>query len=231
MKKIIFIFFVSTSIPVLAQETEFWCDINLYKNLNKRLTLFGDAGPRVTLNENSPYGFYIRPSISYKISDHATIGGGLAWFQVTSPETKVHEIRGWQGIRFEWKVWNRLLVSNYNRIEERWFVEEGNRDFLLRFRILGGVTIPINHSTLLENTWYIPLAYEVFEDLNDHQTVFINRTRVYAGIGYVANSNIRIELFYIDNESRSNPGEELGTVNVIRLRIHFTFPERPVLVD
>lgn len=228
MKKIVFIFFIAVSIPTLAQETEFWCDINLYKNLNKRLTLFGDAGPRVTLNNNSPYGFYVRPSMSYKISDRTTLGGGLAWFQV---EKKVHEIRGWQGARIEWRVLNRLVISNYNRLEEQWFFEGANRDFSLRLRILGGVTIPINHPTLLENTWYIPLAYEVFEDLNDHQTVFINRTRAYAGIGYVVKTNTRIELFYIDNESRSNPDEKLGTVNVIRLRIHFTFPERPVLVD
>lgn len=223
MKRIAFVIFIAVSNLAVAQEAELWSDINLYKNINTRLIVFGDAGPRVTLEKNTSFGFYIRPSVSFRASNNTFLSGGIAWFSVISPERKVHEFRGWQGIRFEFKILNRITVNSFNRLEERWFFENSERSFLLRFRALAGVIVPLNNEVLESNTWYIPIAFEIFEDLNDHQTVFINRNRIYAGIGYALNDKTRMEVFYIANESRSKPEDRFNTVDVIRVRIHFTF--------
>lgn len=214
-----------------AQDSEFWADVNIYKNITSKFSLFGDAGPRVNLNTGNYYGFYIRPSASFRLSNHMTIGGGAAWFYANSNDVAVNEFRGWQGTRLEWKAWNRIILSNYIRLEERWFFDPDYLKFLLRFRYLAGITIPLNNKTLEAQTWYVPLAFEVFEDLNDHQTIFINRTRLYGGLGYVVNKNTRVELFYIANSSRSNAEDGFNLVNVFRVRLHFTIPERPVFID
>lgn len=231
MKRVAFVIFMVLSNLLTAQEAELWSDINLYKNINTRLIVFGDAGPRVTLEKNAPYGFYIRPSVSFKTSNSTFLAGGAAWFYVTAQERTGHEFRGWQGIRFEFKILDRITVSGFNRLEERWFFENGERSFLLRFRALAGLIAPLNHETLEKNTWYVPLAFEIFEDLNDHQTVFINRNRVYTGLGYALNDKTRMEVFYIANESRSNPEDRFNTVDVVRLRMHFIFPDKPMPID
>jgi hypothetical protein len=215
---------------IKAQDSELWGDVNIYKNINSKFSVFGDAGPRWNTN-NEYYGFYIRPSAAFKISNHVTIGGGVAWFYANSNDASVNEFRVWQGTRVEWKIAKRLILSNYIRFEERWFFDPDYLQFLLRFRWLAGLIIPINNKTLEAKTLYLPLAFEVFEDLNSNQGNFINRTRVYGGVGYVLNANTRLELFYIANSSRSDQDDSFNLVNVLRVRFHFTIPERPVLID
>jgi len=222
---------LSATAVVHAQNSEVWGDINVYKNFSHKFSLFGDAGPRFNINNQNYYGFYIRPSAAYRFSDHVMVNGGIAWFYANVNEGSLNEFRSWQGTRLEWVLWNRLVLSNYIRFEERWFYDPDFVNFLLRFRYLVGLTIPLNHKTLEAKTWYVPVAFEVFEDLNDHLTIFINRTRLYSGIGYVLNKNTRLELFYIANNSRGSRDGEFDRVNVYRLRLHFTISERPALIE
>lgn len=217
------------AISVGAQDTEIWGDVSVYKNLNNKFSLFGDVGPRLNVSNGNYTGFYIRPSASYKFSNHISVNGGIAWFYSNTAGVSVNEFRGWQGTRLEWKILKRVALSNYIRLEERWFYDPYFLKFLLRFRYLAGITIPLNNKTLEAKTWYVPLAFEIFKDLNVHQN-FINRTRAYVGVGYVFSKNSRAELFYISNKSRVIDGE-FDLVNVFRMRLHFTIPDRPVLID
>ena len=213
-------------IPLIgwAQKNEIWADLTLYKNLSSKITLFGDAGPRINVDGNSTAGFYLRPSVSFLVSKKMMVGGGVAWFYAHSKEGVINEVRGWQGIRIEQRILNRVLMSNFTRLEERNFFSDGQYEFLLRFRSLFGVNVLLNQTTLQKGTWYIPLAFEIFEDLNDHETLFFNRRRFYSGVGYAISDQTRVELFYIANESRADQEVDFETVNAIRLRIHVTCP-------
>jgi hypothetical protein len=206
----------------MAQQAEFWGDINLYKNINSKATLFGDAGPRFSVTNTDYYGFYIRPSLVYQIAQHIQAGGGIAWLYANVSDKSLHEARAWQGLRSETRVANHINWNNFVRLEERWFFESGLQEFRLRFRYFTGFTILLNHTTLEAKTCYLPIAFELFEDLNDHQ-LFINRTRIYSGLGYVVNTNNRIELFYIANAARKSEEATFDNVNVIRVRWHYTF--------
>ncbi|MFZ2906891.1 MAG: DUF2490 domain-containing protein [Cyclobacteriaceae bacterium] len=217
---------------IFAQNNEVWADLNVYKSISDKVTVFGDAGSRAKVDGQAAASFYIRPSASYQLSKNIMISGGAAWFYAhPKEEGSANEARGWQGIRVEQRVLNRVMLNNFTRLEERNFFKEGATEFLLRFRTLFGASVLINQSTLQEGTWYIPLAFEIFEDINDHQKMFFNRRRFYSGVGYAINSQTRAELFYIANESRPDQEVDFETVNVIRLRIHVTFPERAALTN
>jgi len=225
LKKVFLFFLLFGSVTSLcAQDSEIWGDVNIYKNLNAKFSLFGDVGPRLNVSNGNYKGFYIRPSVSYKFSKHISVNGGVAWFYSDANNVSINEFRGWQGTRLERRFFNRVTLSNYIRLEERWFFDPDYFKFLLRFRYMAGVTIPLNNKILEAKTWYVPIAFEVFKDLNTHQQ-YINRTRVYAGLGYVLNTNTRVELFYIANRSRIIDGE-FDLVNVFRVRLHFTIPEK-----
>jgi hypothetical protein len=70
----------------------------------------------------------------------------------------------------------------------------------------------------------VPFSFEFFEGVNDNQPL-INRTHWYGGIGYVMSKGNRIEIFYIANAARNAPAEDFETVNVLRVRWHFTFAQ------
>lgn len=110
-------------IPLIgwAQKNEIWADLTLYKNLSSKITLFGDAGPRINVDGNSTVGLYLRPSVSFLVSEGIRIGGGVAWFYVHSKEGAINEARAWQGIRIEQRILKRVLMSNFTRLEERNF--------------------------------------------------------------------------------------------------------------
>lgn len=184
--------------------------------------MFGDAGPRFSITNNDYYGFYIRPSLLYQITQNIQGGAGIAWFYANTRQESIHEARAWQGIRTETKIMSHVNWNNFVRLEERWFFASGLQDFRLRFRYLTGFTILLNHTTLVAKTCYLPIAFELFEDLNDHQ-FFIHRTRIYSGFGYVMNTHNRIELFYIANAARQPEEATFDNVNVIRVRWHYTF--------
>ena len=184
--------------------------------------LYGDGGPRFGLHKDYPHTLYVRPAVEMRVSDFLTFNGGGAWFFTFNDDYQVNELQLWQGVRFEWTVSGRVLLNSWNRLEERWFFSEGERLFRARFRSLFGVTVPLNHATMRENTLYVPLAFEVFEDINDTHPFFINRARLYLGAGYVVDNRTRVELFYIANETRASRDDKFGIADVVRVRVHYT---------
>jgi len=204
-----------------AQRKEFWGDVTITVPISDKLMLFADGGPRRALETKYPYSFYVRPSFVYRINQQLSVMGGLAWFGNALGASHLHEIRGWQGIRFDTFIMKQIQVNNYIRLEERKFNTDTQADFLLRFRWLTGFTFLINSDALEKGTFYTPLSFEWFEDLNDKQWL-INKTRIYAGVGYALSGNSRIEVFYINNTFRTSARESFVANDVLRMRLHFT---------
>jgi hypothetical protein len=207
-----------------AQQAELWADVTFYKKIANKVMLFGDLGPRVPLHNSSTYVYYARPSLSYQANNVFTLAGGAAIFNTYVQDSRVTEYRGWQGIRADVKLFRNIMFNANMRLEERTFTGDTNRKDIIRFRLLSGFTFLFNHSTLESDTWYSPVAFEFFEDLNGPNNFFISRKRVYVGLGYVFNSTLRTELFYIDNDARTTPEDDFLSVDVIRIRLHITLP-------
>jgi hypothetical protein len=223
MRLWLMLFWISI-LSVDAQQAELWTDVTIYKSITDKVLLFGDVGPRVPLSGNGTTIFYIRPSVSYQPGKTITLGGGLALFASENEGQRVVEYRGWQGVRADVKLASRIQFNNHARLEERFFTGDTNNDFALRFRVLSGFTFLLNNSSLQNHTLYLVLSGEVFEDLNDKENFFFNRRRYYAGLGYVFNSALRAEVFYIENSARAIPENDFEPVDVIRIRLHLTLP-------
>ena len=81
---------------------------------------------------------------------------------------------------------NRVYLQHRYRIEERFLPG----DFQMRFRYFLALNIPINKTTMDENTFYLSAYNEIF--INGQQTLF-DRNRLYGAVGYVINKNIKAE--------------------------------------
>jgi hypothetical protein len=96
------------------------------------------------------------------------------------------------------------------RFEQR-FVED---DFKLRFRYFLAFNIPLNNEELVDNTTYLSVYNELF--INTEANVF-DRNRLYGGIGYKVNSNMRFELGYMNQFLGNNNRDQINIVSFINL--------------
>ncbi len=85
---------------------------------------------------------------------------------------------------------NRVFIQHRYRIEERFLPN----DFQMRFRYFVSLKIPLNNKTMIKNTLYASAYNEIF--LHGKATIF-DRNRLYAGMGYVLNKNIKVELGFM----------------------------------
>jgi len=85
----------------------------------------------------------------------------------------------------------QVKLNHRYRFEQR-FVES---DFRLRFRYFLGLNIPLNHKEKDKSNYYLSAYNEIF--LNTKSAVF-DRNRLYAGLGYRINKNIRLEAGYMN---------------------------------
>jgi len=84
-----------------------------------------------------------------------------------------------------------VKLSHRYRFEQR-FVED---DFKMRFRYFLGLKVPFSKKNSLENTYYFSAYNEIF--LNTNTSVF-DRNRLYGGLGYNLNKNVRFEAGYMN---------------------------------
>jgi hypothetical protein len=80
----------------------------------------------------------------------------------------------------------RFFIQHRYRIEERFLTD----DFQMRFRYFLACNIPINHKTMVKNTFYASLYNEIF--INGQNELF-DRNRLFGALGYVVNKYFRVE--------------------------------------
>ena len=85
----------------------------------------------------------------------------------------------------------RVSVQHRYRFEQRWIEDF----FRLRFRYFLAVAIPLNKKTMDVKSFYLSSYNEIFIGTKDN--VF-DRNRLYGGLGYKLNKNIRFEIGYMN---------------------------------
>jgi hypothetical protein len=103
-------------------------------------------------------------------------------------KSSVNEHRIFQQFISKQSIGNVTLNHRY-RFEQR-FVES---DFKLRFRYFLGLNVPFSKSE--SNKYYFSAYNEIF--LNSKSSIF-DRNRLYAGIGYKINNNLKLEAGYMN---------------------------------
>ncbi|OEK09740.1 hypothetical protein A8C32_12575 [Flavivirga aquatica] len=120
----------------------------------------------------------------------------------TNNKVSVNEHRIFQQFISGQKVGNVKLSHRY-RFEQR-FVED---DFKLRFRYFLGLKIPLSNKE--KNKYYLSAYNEIF--LNSKTAIF-DRNRVYGGLGYNLNKNIRFEFGYMNQFFETASRDQLNMI-------------------
>lgn len=85
----------------------------------------------------------------------------------------------------------RINLQHRYRFEQR-FIED---DFKMRLRYFLALNLPLNQKEMLDKTAYISAYNEIFVNT---ESDFFDRNRVFAGLGYKFNSNLRFEVGYMN---------------------------------
>ncbi|MDO5975682.1 DUF2490 domain-containing protein [Flavivirga jejuensis] len=125
----------------------------------------------------------------------------------TDDKVSVNEHRLFQQFTSKQNI-GRVKLNHRYRFEQR-FVED---DFKLRFRYFLGLNIPLCNKEDKSSKYYFSAYNEIF--LNTKTSIF-DRNRVYGGIGYNINNNIRLEAGYMNQFFETSSRDQLNIVTFV----------------
>ncbi len=125
----------------------------------------------------------------------------------TNDKVSVNEHRIFQQFTSNQSVGIIGLNHRY-RFEQR-FIE---KDFRMRFRYFLGLNVPFSQNGEGTNKFYLSAYNEIF--LNTESSIF-DRNRVYGGIGYYVNKNVRLELGYMNQFFETSSRDQLNIITFV----------------
>ena len=154
----------------------------------------------------------LRTGIGYNLSENNNnllLGYGFIASEnyVGDDKVSVNEHRIYQQFITKQNLGSVKLSHRY-RFEQR-FVES---DFKLRFRYFLSLNIPMFKGEKDSTKWYGSIYNEIF--LNTKSSVF-DRNRLYGGLGYKLNSNVRFELGYMNQFFETSSRDQLNIITFV----------------
>lgn len=125
----------------------------------------------------------------------------------TDDKTSVNEHRIFQQFISKQTIGNISLSHRY-RFEQR-FVES---DFKMRFRYFLAFKVPFKTKEKENSKFYLSAYNEIF--LNTKSSIF-DRNRVYGGLGYNLNKNIRIEAGYMNQFFETSSRDQFNIISFV----------------
>jgi hypothetical protein len=125
----------------------------------------------------------------------------------TDEKISVNEHRIYQQFTSKQSV-GKVKLNHRYRFEQR-FVES---DFKMRFRYFLGLNIALNNKENGKNAFYLSAYNEIF--LNTESSIF-SRNRVYGGIGYKINKNIKIETGYMNQFFETSGRDQFNIITFV----------------
>lgn len=158
----------------------------------------------------------LRTGLGYNLSENnhnLLLGYGYILSQNYIADTQnkmdVNEHRIFQQFTSKQNVGSVSLIHRY-RFEQR-FVES---DFKMRLRYFLAFKVPILKSETSPTKLYLSAYNEVF--LNTESDVF-DRNRVYGGLGYQLNKNVRIEAGYMSQLFENSSRDQFNLITFVNL--------------
>jgi len=158
----------------------------------------------------------LRTGLGYNLSENnhnLLLGYGYILSQNYIADTHnkmdVNEHRIFQQFTSKQKVGSVSLSHRY-RFEQR-FVES---DFKMRLRYFLAFKVPIIKTETSPTKFYLSAYNEVF--LNTESNVF-DRNRVYGGLGYQLNKNVRIEAGYMNQLFENSSRDQFNLITFVNL--------------
>ena len=156
----------------------------------------------------------IRTGLGYNLTENNNnllLGYGYIlsqnYLELTDDKIDVNEHRIYQQFITKQSI-GIVNIQHRYRFEQR-FVED---DFKLRFRYFLSLNIPLNNEDLIDNTAYLSAYNEIF--INSDANVF-DRNRLYGGLGYKVNNNMRFELGYMNQFLANGNRDQVNIISFI----------------
>jgi hypothetical protein len=126
----------------------------------------------------------------------------------TDDKISVNEHRIFQQFTSKQNI-GKVNINHRYRIEQR-FVED---DFKLRFRYFLSLNIGFNDNESGISPLYLSVYNEIF--LNSQSSIF-DRNRVYGGLGYTVNDNIRLEIGYMNQFYETDSRNQINIITFVK---------------
>ncbi len=155
----------------------------------------------------------LRTGLGYNISskDNILLGYGYIlsenYIGNTDDKASVNEHRIFQQFTTKQNI-GKVKLSHRYRFEQR-FVED---DFKLRFRYFLSLNVPLKTNDSGTSPFYLSAYNEIF--LNSKSSIF-DRNRVYGGLGYNVNKNVRVELGYMNQFFETTSRDQLNLITFV----------------
>tara|TARA_B100000427_G_C15475918_1_gene580735 strand:- start:60 stop:755 length:696 start_codon:yes stop_codon:yes gene_type:complete len=209
-KWLLIVLFLCNIISIKGQENEVgnWLIYIGNKDLNSSLNWHHEIQHRNYNIFGELEQLLLRTGIGYDIKENNNILLGYGFIdsrnrsEGTEEILKVNEHRIYQQFISKHAI-GKIKIQHRYRFEQR-FVED---DFKLRYRYFLSLNIPILKTN---EKYYISAYNEIFINANDDKT--FDRNRIYGGLGYVLNSNIKLELGYMNQIFQSSSRDQINLI-------------------
>lgn len=201
---------------ISAQESDFgnWLIYIGNKKLNSKWNIHNEVQYRNYNAIGDLEQLLLRTGLGYTFNDNKNnilLGYGYIlsenYIDNTDEKISVNEHRIFQQFTSKQSVGSVKLNHRY-RFEQR-FVEA---DFKMRFRYFLGINIPFKAKAETPSKLYLSAYNEIF--LNTKSSVF-DRNRVYGGLGYNLNKNIRIEAGYMNQFFETTGRDQFNIITFV----------------
>ena len=239
MKKniLLFFFFILINYVLNAQTNKnvdhqslIWTRYYNQLELNEKWSIHSEFDNRVFINPIIQNLFAIRIQGRYKISEQVELGSGFAYFNIATqnfdidsgfnkPEYRLqHDITWKQNL-------GKINLNQRYQIEERFFQNfdsqalKSGTTFMMRFRyrLQGDYTFWKKDKQFLKTIIYDEIMINAGSKIVENT---FDQNRIYAGLQYGVNSNLAVEIGYMNSFQQRVSGEDYYDRNIIRLSIY-----------
>ena len=215
-KTVVLIALLILPVLVISQESNFgnWLLYIGNKQINQKWNFHNEVQYRNYNAVGDLEQLLIRVGLGYNITDNNNnllLGYGYILSQNylgdVNEKFSMNEHRIFQQFISKQNV-GKLKLSHRYRFEQR-FIEN---DFKLRLRYFLGLKYPLTNTDKNDYKLYISAYNEIF--LNTRTSVF-DRNRLYGGVGYKVNSNINLEIGYMNQFFENSGRDQLNIITFI----------------
>jgi hypothetical protein len=209
---ILVLMMLAPALPALAQPEPWGNWLIWFGNarINKHWSVWNEVQVRQFNLAGDMEQLMLRAAVNYHTASGAWLSQGYGrvgtWRYTpgTNEKTVAWEHRPYQQVLMR-QQHGRVFLTHRYRVEERFLPD----DFQLRFRYFLSLNIPLNKSGMDAGAWYATAYSETFLRYNNPT---FDRHRLYGGIGYVKNKDLRFELAWMEQQLETRRRGQLQLV-------------------
>lgn len=214
MKKVICGLFIIMSVVSYGQESDFgnWLIYIGSKQVNEKWNIHSEVQYRNYNAIGDLEQLLLRTGVGYTFNEkknNVLLGYGYIlsenYLNNSEDKVSVNEHRIFQQFISKQTI-GSVSVNHRYRFEQR-FIES---DFKLRLRYFLSINVPFSKKET--NNFYFSAYNEIF--LNTESSVF-DRNRVYGGLGYQINKNIKLEAGYMNQFFETSSRDQFNIITLI----------------